>query len=77
MRIQILKPHPRKGTETSVNVPSGRESDDFKTTSPQGDGNCRTEYGIPLGRDNFKTTSPQGDGNKTVCGVTTVISFTF
>ena len=40
------------------------DNSDFKTTSPQGDGNGfgnnADNHGIA---DDFKTTSPQGDGN--------------
>ena len=36
----ISKPHPRKGTETPITRPSELKDPDFKTTSPQGDGNC-------------------------------------
>ena len=60
----ISKPHPRKGTETSkgVAIKSLTEAFDFKTTSPQGDGNVSCGRS-PIRTRYFKTTSPQGDGN--------------
>ena len=35
----------------------------FKTTSPQGDGNCELFHGVHVLSVDFKTISPQGDGN--------------
>ena len=62
--FMISKPYPRKGTETSIFV-CIRENlrKNFKTISPQGDGNhvvCIGNGDIDL---YFKTISPQGDGN--------------
>ena len=62
----ILKPHPRKGTETThiARILVANLAQNFKTTSPQGDGNCclsPPSYGGST--FHFKTTSPQGDGN--------------
>ena len=61
---KISKPHPRKGTETRFRRIVLAPNQDFKTTSPQGDGNLLMEYIIDssLPKD-FKTISPQGDGN--------------
>ena len=66
---RISKPHPRKGTETIIlSLNQQNELDiNFKTTSPQGDGN--TFYMCPRKTtlfNYFKTTSPQGDGNNAV-----------
>ena len=62
-RIAISKPHPRKGTETLKNTPFKNKNQNFKTTSPQGDGNKLEAFLIMIFSYNFKTTSPQGDGN--------------
>ena len=60
----ILKPHPRKGTETIQPPHEPCRQSHFKTTSPQGDGNCLHRKWLPLPlHTHFKTTSPQGDGN--------------
>ena len=59
----ISKPYPRKGTETffQKSVTFVKPAD-FKTISPQGDGNITCSL-IYYNCDNFKTISPQGDGN--------------
>ena len=61
----ISKPYPRKGTETCrlSGVVSARIWRNFKTISPQGDGNCSRYNRRRCLRRNFKTISPQGDGN--------------
>ena len=58
----ISKPYPRKGTETSIDSDSPMSPTDFKTISPQGDGN-QTTVPQPEAVYYFKTISPQGDGN--------------
>ena len=62
----ISKPYPRKGTETCrlSGVVSARIWRNFKTISPQGDGNLsESRMFSSSGEQDFKTISPQGDGN--------------
>ena len=45
--LKISKPHPRKGAETKSSVKNMEFlHSDFKTTSPQGDGNCRSTVNL-------------------------------
>ena len=61
---RISKPYPRKGTETYFILKCNRRtSHDFKTISPQGDGNTNLTAFISISKTHFKTISPQGDGN--------------
>ena len=61
--LNISKPYPRKGTETSSRDNPPLSVSYFKTISPQGDGNPATKMLIVWGvAFNFKTISPQGDG---------------
>ena len=60
----ISKPYPRKGTETPSMIPSLASCcTDFKTISPQGDGNYHRRISYQYDIYHFKTISPQGDGN--------------
>ena len=54
---------PARGRKHSHNHIIGDMVNHFKTTSPQGDGNCENVRSSDVGLSNFKTTSPQGDGN--------------
>ena len=61
---RISKPYPRKGTETPPQaLVLFLKHENFKTISPQGDGNYRVLRGTCSSCSNFKTISPQGDGN--------------
>ena len=59
---KISKPHPRKGTETGKGERMANLVGNFKTTSPQGDGNLVQTAVARYVVADFKTTSPQGDG---------------
>ena len=59
--LNISKPYPRKGTETSSRDNPPLSVSYFKTISPQGDGNIQPPH-EPCLQSHFKTISPQGDG---------------
>ena len=59
----ISKPYPRKGTEIRNSGGTNKKLFNFKTISPQGDGNRHHQTPYQQAQDHFKTISPQGDGN--------------
>ena len=59
----ILKPHPRKGTETSLKLRMLTTQQQILKPHPRKGTETHAICAVPTWKRNFKTTSPQGDGN--------------